>query len=167
MKKSFFLLAVTMMSVVSLNAKTLYLNAGGSELWDQADAKFAIWHWQDENAGQWSDFMVKGADEIYVAEIADTSNKVIFVRISADAETPDWEKKWNQTDDLDLLTSGENLFTITSWGEEKSTGEWSVYGPTAINNVAVENVAVKFIENGEIRIRRGNQVYDVTGAQIR
>ncbi|MCQ2324518.1 MAG: hypothetical protein MJZ53_06745 [Paludibacteraceae bacterium] len=37
----------------------------------------------------------------------------------------------------------------------------------AVENISAENAAVKFIENGEIRIRRGNQVYDVTGMQIR
>lgn len=85
----------------------------------------------------------------------------------------------------------KNTTTVDKWGIEPYAGNLYLYEgddatsvilskveipgrklvdsdmPQAINNVTADNVAVKFIENGEIRIRRGNQVYDVTGMQIR
>ena len=88
------ILLFSMMLVLSMSsfAKQIYLNAGGSSLWDKDGAKFAVWHWQGSGEGSWSAFMVKEADGIYSAEIADASNKVIFVRMNSDATKPDWEK---------------------------------------------------------------------------
>lgn len=169
MKKIFSIVALSLMSIVAMNAKTLYLNTGGSDLWDQADAKFAIWHWQDDNQGQWSAFMTKGADGIYSAEIAESSNKVIFVRLDAIAEAPDWEKKWNQTGDLWLLESGENQFNITGWGSDggNSEGNWSFYATTALPEIVTQSTARKIMYGNQIVIKHGNTFVNILGGEVK
>lgn len=124
MKKTCIFLFLLVLSM-STFAKQIYLNAGGSSLWEQDGAKFAVWHWQGSGQGAWSAFMVKDADGIYSAEIADASNSVIFVRMDAAATKPDWEKKWNQTTDL-TIPAEKDLYTITGWGED--AGSWSKKG---------------------------------------
>ena len=39
-------------------AKTIYLNTGGTALWETDGAnKFAVWHWQGSGQGQFTDWM--------------------------------------------------------------------------------------------------------------
>ena len=107
-------------------AKTLYLNTGGSSLWETDGAnKFAIWHWQGSNAGAWSDWMTNVEGNVWKVDISDASDKVIFCRYNTTATSFDWGKVWNQTSDLSI-PSGKDLYTITGWGDDE--GEWSKYG---------------------------------------
>lgn len=124
MKKTLFVL-LTLLSAAVISAKDLYLNTGGSSLWNQAGAKFAIWSWTGSGNGTWSAFMSQYDGDIFVTTISDNADHVIFARINSDASAPDWNKVWNQTEDLSLST--ENMYTITGWGQgegAKSTGTW-------------------------------------------
>ncbi len=124
MKKTLFVL-LTLLSAAVISAKDLYLNTGGSSLWNQAGAKFAIWSWTGSGNGTWSAFMNQYDGDIFVTTISDNADHVIFARINSDASAPDWNKVWNQTEDLSLST--KNMYTITGWGQgegAKSTGTW-------------------------------------------
>ena len=124
MRKIVSLLMVLVCFTFALSAKTIYLNTGGSDLWNQADAKFAVWHWQGANQGSWSAWMTHVNGDIYSTTISDNSDKVIFVRFANTASSPDWNGIWNQTDDL---TPGTNdYYTITGW--DGSDGFWGTYG---------------------------------------
>jgi hypothetical protein len=106
------------------NTRTFYLNPG---VWAEASAKFAIWCFgSGSHDAQWSAFMTKvGESDVYTATIPAGYTKVIFARLNSDATAPDWNKKWNQTDNLNV-PKNSNLFSITEWGSEKSPGKWSV-----------------------------------------
>ena len=107
-------------------AKTMYLNTGGSSLWEKDNAnKFAVWHWQGGNQGQWSNWMTRAEGNVWQTEISDASDHVIFCRCNTSMSTPDWgdNKVWNKSADLEI-SSGQNLYTVTDW----ENGTWSVYG---------------------------------------
>ena len=126
MKKSVSLLTVLACFAFTLSAKTIYLNTGGAELWNQAGAKFAVWHWQGSNAGSWSAWMTAVSGDVYSTTISDNSDKVIFVRFANTVASPAWEGVtiWNKTENL---TPGSNdCYTITGWNSGE--GMWSTYG---------------------------------------
>ncbi|MCQ2312850.1 MAG: Ig-like domain-containing protein [Paludibacteraceae bacterium] len=113
--------------------RTLYLNTGGSKLWNQANAKFSAYYWADGVEGKFTGFLtaIEGNADIFVATIPADMEKVIFVRHANDATKAEWNdtKVWNQTEDLTLLAD-KDMYTITAWGQETKVclGEWSVYG---------------------------------------
>ena len=111
---------------IALQAKTLYLNTGGSSLWETDGAnKFAIWHWQGANSGQWSNWMTQVEGSIWKTDISDNSDMVIFCRFNTAAGNQDWSMVWNQTDDL-TLPSDKDMYVITGWNKDE--GDWSTYG---------------------------------------
>ena len=116
-----FLLCLTF----SLSARNIYLNTGGSSLWGIDNPKFAAWVWQGSGDGSWTDFMTNVSGDVFTVSISDNVDHIIFVRMNPTADSPDWNYKWNQTEDLDL--SSGDMFTITGWGSEKSEGVWSTY----------------------------------------
>ena len=135
-KVSLFLVWVFCALVVSTHARTLYLNPGGNEFWEQGGAQFAAWHWTDGgDDGQFSAFFAKDSiSGYYSSEVSDSSNRIIFVRFSNTATAPTWTDTdiWNKT--VDLVLGEENLFTITSWGNglrAPCEGVWSTYTPAS------------------------------------
>ncbi len=129
MKKVVAIVLVIVSSVVSLSAKTIYLNTGGEALWNQAGAKFAVWHWQGSTDGTWSAWMTNVSGDVYSATISDNSDQVIFVRFANTVASPAWDGVtiWNKTDDL---TPGSNdCYTIIGW--DSDDGLWSTYGSSS------------------------------------
>lgn len=112
------------LNFVSELPKTLYLKPG---VWAADGAKFAVW---DITNSAWSDFMTLAAGEtdIYTTTVSAAAAKVIFVRLNSAATTPDWDLKWNQTADLDLVV-GKDLYVITDW----ETGAWAKLVPDLEN----------------------------------
>ena len=109
-------------------AKTIYLNTGGTALWETDGAdKFAVWHWQGSGSGQFTDWMTRVEGSTWQVTISDASDHVIFCRCATTAAAAAWDKVWNQTNDLEL-SDGLDLYTITGWGSDKSVGVWSTYG---------------------------------------
>ena len=120
--KRFFLFVATLLCVAGIQAKTIYLNTGGSDLWETDGAnRFAVWHWQGSGEGQWTSWMTRVEGSIWRVDVADSSDKVIFCRFNNAASNPAWDDMWNQTDDLE--PGSNNLYTITGWG--KGDGNWS------------------------------------------
>ncbi|MBQ2540849.1 MAG: hypothetical protein II551_04290 [Paludibacteraceae bacterium] len=125
--KKIFAIAMALACGMALQAKTLYLNTGGTALWETDNANhFAVWHWQGSGQGQWTGWMSRVNGNVWSVNVSDASNMVIFCRFSNSATSPDWgTNMWNQTEDLE--PGSNNLFTITGWGNGKSQGTWSVY----------------------------------------
>ena len=119
MKKIFSLLMISMMAL-SLSAKTIYLNTGGANLWNQADAVFFTHSWGDGDSDQ---LMTLVEGDVFSAEVPDTHTSIVFVRMAPGSVAIDWDTRWNQSADQ-TIPSDKNLFTMTDW----SNGVWSVYG---------------------------------------
>lgn len=118
MKKLLTLFSV-LLSVISLNARVIYLVPND---WKSDDAALFVHSWGSGSdiAGQ----MTKVTENLYQYEIGDNTN-CLFVRQSPDLGTTiNWEKKWNQTADL-AIPADKNCYTITGWGP--NDGAWSVH----------------------------------------
>ena len=122
MKTRNYSLLIALLCVFNLSAKDIYLNTGGSALWNQADAKFATWTWKGSGDGSFSQFMTLVSGDIYTTTIADDVDHIIFVRLNSATTAPSWDAKWNQTADL---TIDGNLYTITGWND--GDGTWGNY----------------------------------------
>jgi alpha-amylase len=118
MKKLLTLFSV-LLSVISLNARVIYLVPND---WKSDNAALFVHSWGSGSdiAGQ----MTKVTENLYQYEIGDNTN-CLFVRQSPDLGTTiNWEKKWNQTADL-AIPADKNCYTITGWGP--NDGAWSVH----------------------------------------
>lgn len=101
----------------------IFLNAGGSSLWEQTGAWFGAYCWNSNDENTW--YTLNADSSYYAADIdTDTYTNVIFVRFANVATETSWTdsltKIWNQTEDL---TFEGNCYTITGWNE--SDGVWS------------------------------------------
>lgn len=108
---------------------TYYLNAGGSGLWDQADAWFAAWCWGDGVEGHWVKPTEKNTAGYYVFEVSSACTKIHFVRNNPEYSTPAWDREgkpiWNETSDLTLSkTANGCVYTIDNWDTLDDT-KWS------------------------------------------
>ena len=103
--------------------KAIYLNGGGSGLWDQGGAHFEAWAWQAGGEGAWY-VMADVEDGIYRCIVPSNVDMVKFVRRSSASPRGSWNDsdKWNNTGNL-AIPAGKNLYTITGWGE--TDGNWS------------------------------------------
>ena len=133
------LMVFSMMPQITLGAsaastKTIYLNAGGSGLWDQAGAWFAAWVWGSSSSNDaWYTFESAEEAGIYKIEIPADSTGMKINRMASGATAPSWTEGdsgyWNQTGDL-TISSGKNLVTITGWDSTSYT--WGTYTPPAV-----------------------------------
>lgn len=151
-----------LMATTTISGRAIYLNAGGSGLWDQAGAQFAAYTF-NPGGGTFSSFMtlVSGETGIYTATINITDTKIIFVRLSNAAATPNWTDKWNQTGDLTLGT--DNQYTITGWGE--TDGTWSTYSPTPVG-VSQTELMELYANNGTIYASGNLEIFTLTGLNV-
>ncbi|NCC98366.1 MAG: T9SS type A sorting domain-containing protein [Bacteroidia bacterium] len=133
MKKLTFLLVALLCAsgVFSAEINKIYLDAGGSSLWDQSEAKFGVMFSNDESSA-FTAFMTKNIDGIYEAEVpAGTWTMARFMRYANTASTPAWADFWNKTCILEY--GAYDLFTVQNWdecseGEDlNSDGVWSQY----------------------------------------
>ena len=142
--KKIFTLILALIGVISLNAKTIYLNTGGDSYWGVSNPVFFSHTW---GSGANSDIkMTHVTGDVYSSEIPDGDNGVVFVRMPDGSTSLDWKSKWNQTEDF-TIPDGKNCLTITSWDGGKdgnSTGTWSSYTPPT-----PENPNAKFYITGD------------------
>ena len=120
MKKLLLLLLVLCMGVGTASAEglTIYLNTGGSDLWDKDGASFAVWdHSANDNSGGWVKF-TNITGYYYKATISVSTGGINLVRYTG--ENPSWENKNNQTNNI-TASSSNNYFTITGWNESDYT----------------------------------------------
>ena len=113
----------------------IYLNSGGSTIWDQASAWFSVYFMDANKSTTKFVSMTKVTGNYYYATVpTGTWTYVIFVRNNPTDKTADWTNVWNQTADLETQ-SDKNLYTITGW----SYGSWSTYQPTATGSLVASS----------------------------
>lgn len=114
--------------------QTLYLDAG---VWDVDGARFAAYFFDGTAGAKWVN-MESVELGIYKVDAPSngTSAKVIFCRMNPASATNDWSNKWNQSNDL-TWDGSKNLYKITGWGSNKSTGTWGTYTPAVPGNMVV------------------------------
>ena len=120
--KKLFLFCAALICAVSVSAETIYLNTGGSSLWNQAGAVFFVHSWEGTNTNEQDIQMSLVSGDIYSAVVPDGNGKVIFVRMPNGSTSVNWGAMWNKTDDISI-PSGKNCYTITDWNE----GAWVSY----------------------------------------
>ena len=122
--KKFYLFTIALLSVLSLNARTLYLQP--NENWKKDGARFAVYGFVDDNDNNWYS-MESAGENVYKADVDDKYGKIIFVRMNGGTTDNNWDNKWNQTDDLEVPSDGKNMYSIAADTWDKGGGEWSVY----------------------------------------
>ena len=106
---------------------TLYLNPGE---WMKDGAWFAAYFYG--NGETWVKMTDADGDWIYEVTAPADYTDVIFVRMGSGASEPNWDQKWNKTNDLTIPTDGNTCFTITDPWNESDTGDWGIYDGPAI-----------------------------------
>ena len=122
MKKTIFLLFATLLSVLSVNAKTVYLNAGP---WNTAGAVYSAWAWNtgDADAAGYEFDLVEGS--LYKAELRDDASAIILLRKNPNGIQSDniWAGEWNRLQTG--IPTDKNCCVITGWGAEDY--KWVTY----------------------------------------
>ncbi len=133
--KKLSLLFAALFCLISLNARTLYLQPTGNTYggWAEGNERYAIYFFGDgSNTDGWIS-MEKVANDAstYQATIDDKWPKVIFCRMNGTSTDNNWDNKWNQSADLILADAGEGNNCYTMPG-----ATWSKYTPAATPTVS-------------------------------
>jgi len=112
--KKIFSLFVALTAVMSLSAKTIYLQV--NEDWKSYGAVFFVHSWGGAADADVKFAVVDGEDYLFSAVIPEDNNKVIFVRAQGECTSIPWDtdKLWNKTADLEI-PEGKDCFWILGW----------------------------------------------------
>lgn len=131
--KKLSLLILTLLSVTSLSAATVYCKM--TQSWWTADgAAVGVYYWGTSSDPAWPGVRmnpVSGQDGTWSYNIPSGVSNIIFVRVNGSGTIADWGAK---TEDLNLPSDGKNLFTISNstacWSGSSClcNGTWSTYG---------------------------------------
>lgn len=126
MRKIFsFFVALT--AVVSMSAKTVYLNTASSN-WAEADAVTFIHAWGGEVTTTNVQMLpVEEGSAILSAECDDNNTSILFVRMAPDSTAIDWDNNWGKSGDQGI-PGDKNQFTVIGWAENLAYGIWGNYG---------------------------------------
>ena len=126
MRKIFsFFVALT--AVVSMSAKTVYLNTASSN-WAEADAVTFIHAWGGEVTTTNVQMLpVAEGSAILSAECDDNNTDLVFVRMAPGSTAIDWDNHWGKTGDQGI-PGDKNQFTVIGWAENLAYGIWGTYG---------------------------------------
>ncbi len=158
--------------IVPVTMEALTFNAN---IWNVADVneKYAAWVWGDNLEGMWTDFFTPlNAENMYGAQIPETADSIVFVRLDNAIDTVTWNNIWNQTVDY-AINHADMYFTVEGWGEgenAKSYGTWGtpvVYNTCADVNNVTENTNMTLNEVTVVFIKGSNiYVKDATGTTL-
>ena len=92
--------------------------------WLADGARFAVYYWSTSNTSDnnWVD-LIAGDNGIYSATVPAGYGNVIFCRMNSNAAENIWNNKWNQTENLYILESGENYFVMYEDAMDKEDGK--------------------------------------------
>ena len=104
---------------------TKYIFLKPNSNWKQSSARFAAYFFG--NGETWVSMTDANADGIYECEIPTdkTYPSVILCRMNGSTTANNWDNKWNQTGDLNILIDGTNLFTVPDGSWDGATTSWS------------------------------------------
>ena len=153
---------------------TIYLNTGGSVLWNNSDAKFFAHSWEEGVGNEQDKELTLVEGDLYKLDIPEDHDMIIFLRLAPEATDVVWEgeKYWNQTENL-TVPSDQNCYTITEWGADNNPvckGTWSSYtydDGNALDNVNTTIVPVKAIVNGQLVIIKNGVQYNAQGQVVK
>ncbi len=95
-----------------VNYETLKLVPG---VWDEADAKMAVYVWGDEIEAGWSAFFA-GEGDTLSALINEKADSMVLVRFNPEVAAPTWENEnqnvWNKIDKIEIDHEGL-VYTVT------------------------------------------------------
>ena len=101
-----------LMNMKKLPLDLIYLVPNSN--WKQANARFAVYNFKDENTNKWVD--LKSYNGQYACERSALEySKVIFCRMDPANNTNDWNNKWNQTGDMTLGTQSYCVIPPLLW----------------------------------------------------
>ena len=128
MRKIFsFFVALT--AVVSMSAKTVYLNTASSN-WAEADAVTFIHAWGGEVTTTNVQMLpVEEGSAVLSAVCDDNNTSIVFVRMAPGSTAIDWDNHWGKTGDQGI-PGDKNQFTVIGWVGEPALayGLWGTYG---------------------------------------
>lgn len=117
---------------------TVYLRPNSN--WLQANARFAVYYWDDASNTDWADMTpTSDCEEVYVAQIPANYTNIIFCRMTPSTTENSFTDgvRWNQTGDLTVTKNG--LYELTENNDNWSDGTWGTY---------VQSYSVSFNMNG-------------------
>ena len=125
--KKLFTLFVALAAVMSMSAKTIYLQVNDD--WKSYGAVFFVHSWGGAADDDQMLTVSENDDHLYSAVIPDDNNNLLFVRAQGECTSIPWnsENLWTQTADLEI-PEGKDCYTLTGW----TTGEWTKYGEVAL-----------------------------------
>ena len=140
--------------------KTVYLNTGGSDLWDKSDAKFIVNVFTDGQSNNTfyapvARISVSG-NYCYKFVVSDEFNKAVFLR--KDNSNLSWEGEWNR---IETTFSDNDLFTVTAEGNNNfsKTSEYNPYSSSTKKTLYLET---SFWDAGSGDEAYGAYIYDNT-----
>ena len=153
---------------------TIYLNTGGSTLWNNEGANFFAHSWKEGVGNEQDKELTLVEGDLYKLDIPEDHDMIIFLRLAPTATDVVWDgdKFWNKTENL-TIPSDQNCYTITEWGADFNPvckGTWSSYtndDGNALDNVNTTIAPVKAIVNGQLIIIRDGVKYNVQGAVVK
>lgn len=120
-------------------SKTVYLNTGGSDLWDKADAKFIVNVFTDGQSNNTfyapvARISVSG-NYCYKFVVSDEFDKAVFLRKGN--SNLNWDGEWNR---IETTFSDNDLFTVTAEGNNNfnKTSEYNPYSSSTKKTLYLE-----------------------------
>ena len=140
--------------VKATDISVLYLKPS---IWHSQNPWYAAYFYGSGLAEKWSKMTeVSGAETTtYKVDVPSGYSQVIFTRNDPNKTTLGWDSKWNQTEDLTI--TDKDCFTVTDWGNEKSTGNWSNYADVYTYSIN-GNAAVTMVDNGTSEVKSSSTV---------
>ena len=133
---------------------TVYLKVNSD--WKSYGARFAVNYFKGVS-NYWADMTaVEGKTDVYSAKVSADAN-IIFCRMDPSTAANNWDNKWTQTDDLQVITDA--IYEITGWESGKwnpttlylKPGPWNVdnawFAAYFFNNSTSKNEWVKMTDS--------------------
>lgn len=114
---------------VKLSPRVVYLVLDSTGYWEQANARFAVYFFNDTTGkNTWVSMTWDDTKEAYKCNVPDGQwEKMIFCRMNPNASANNWNNKWNQTGNLTIPSNGNNCATI----KITNSGNWD--GSTTVS----------------------------------
>ncbi len=117
----------------------IFLNTGGSSLWQQGGAWFLAYVWGSSGSA-WIKMQQVTGNYWYAVLPAGTWSNLIILRKNPANTGNNWDGEWNRKGDL-TLSSTNNCYTVTGWGN--TDGNWGQYKPTSTGSLTASSSSVK------------------------
>lgn len=140
------------MPVFSTSSRTIYLNTGGKNLWNENNAVPFAYVWESGSDFLWTVELTPVSDSIYSVNLSTSYIGIIFVRMPAGSTwITSHSDILNETDAMSI-PDVENMYTITGW--KKSDGFWSTYveGNVLDNGTCGEALTWEYYSSGVLKI---------------